>query len=116
MKKTIDWNEKLSVLFRRKRAEFGQKGRTAWANYLRSFKIKQHFVTGSRNGTYYDRTEKDIITVINSTKRRYVWIVGERVVIRKRPKNGHRYVLNATEILLIPPKLAQKILVLGGLP
>jgi hypothetical protein len=109
MKKTIDWNDKLKFLFLNKKRTFGVKSRTIWANYLRRHKIKRFLINENQEAD-------ELIDLINSTKKRYVWVGGERLGVRKRPSNGHPYTMFAVEILLVPPKLAQKILVLGGLP
>ena len=108
-RKKIVWNDKLPEIFAAKRRSLGEKRWTAWTNYLRRLKIKQVWISGLE----YEYGLEDLLDVVNSSKKKYVYVAGMTRIMKKR--NPTRTV-NASEILLVPPKLAQKILVLGGLP
>lgn len=114
--KQLAWNEKLPSLFITRRQSFGEKKWTTWANYLRKLKIKQVWI---EEGLYADGQIQNFADIVNSAKKKYIYVIGSRRCINKRWRGNafqHRRKVNVIEVLLIPPKLAQKILVLGGLP
>lgn len=110
----INWNDKLPEIFRTKRKSFGEKKWTVWASYLRKLKIKQIWIADSDGMAGSKESTMAILDVVNSAKKKYVYVVGSRRRMKTRKPYPRR--ITATEILLVPPKLAQKILVLGGLP
>lgn len=104
MKPKIDYNLLLAPLFHARRANMNW---TEWAKHLKKIKVKREWV--SLDG--YGPDSDELVRVINSYKTsRYVYVIGGQ-----KSKRGHSRE-QKIELLLVPRVLAQKILVLGGVP
>jgi hypothetical protein len=112
MKKKIDYNALLGPFFARRRE--GMKW-TEWSAHLKKIKVRREWVSIPDSHGYssysQDPDSEEILRIINSYKTsRFVYVIG-----------GHKYKRGnygdmKCELLLVPRNLAQKILVLGGVP
>lgn len=104
--------EKLAPIFDNKFKSMGGKW-TEWSVYLKSLKIKQIWV----NANTYGVDPEELVELINDKRyKNFVWVVGGTKSKSRGPGNSYSYsphVSMKTEIILVPTKVAEKILVLG---
>jgi hypothetical protein len=106
MKKKIDYNALLGPFFAKRREGMNWTG---WSAHLKKIKVRREWV--SVESYSKDPDSEEILRIINSYKTsRFVYVVGGQKY--KRGSYGDM----KCELLLVPRNLAQKILVLGGVP
>lgn len=103
----IDYNSLLYPMFEKRRSGMNW---TTWANHLKKIKVGREWVTMDIYSYGIDTDE--LLRLVNSRGGRYVYVIGGR----KKKRGGGFDSPWKAEVYFVPRNLANKILVLGGVP